>query len=379
MNIHRFAFVLMLTPTACAAPQGSTEEEAATTEALAVDDGPEGHVYALSNEHGGNAVLVFDRGPNGALDLSGRVSTGGLGSDDGLGSEYSIVLSRDRAWLLASNAGSNELSLFRLEHGVPRLSSVVPSGGDRPVSVTEQQGIVYVLNAGAQQNITGFRIAHGSLIPIASSTRPLSHDSPVGAAEVAFSPDGSTLVVTEKGTNSLDGFPLQSDGTPGAPSITPSVGSTPFGFSFDRHGTLVVSDAFGGAPGAGAVSSYTLDSSGGAHVVTGALATGQGAPCWVVTTNDSRFAYIANTASGTITGLSLDNGGSLSAFDGGATASTGAGSKPADLALTRGSRFLYVRNGNGTLAGFAVGPTGALSPVSSVSGLPAHTAGIAAE
>jgi 6-phosphogluconolactonase (cycloisomerase 2 family) len=379
MNIHRLAIVLTLTTAACAAPQDSTEETAATGEALSVGDRADGHVYALSNEAAGNAVLVFDRGPTGALNLADRVSTGGRGSDDGLGSEGSLAFSQDRAWLLATNAGSSEVSLLRMEHGMPRVSSVVPSGGDRPVSVTERGGIVYVLNAGARQNITGFRIEHGSLVPIASSTRSLSSDSPVGAAQVAFSPDGSNLVVTEKGTNSVDGFPMQGD-TPGAVSITPSVGRTPFGFAFDRRGTLVVSDAFGGAPGAGAVSSYTLDSSGAAHVVTGALATGQGAPCWVVTTNDTRFAYITNTASGTITGVSLEHDGALSALDdGGATASTGEGSKPADLALTHSGRFLYVRNGNATIAGFRVGPAGALSAAASVSGLPAHTAGIVAD
>jgi DNA-binding beta-propeller fold protein YncE len=376
MKLYQLAIVLPLAASACASPQG-TEEAAATSEALEGPDRPEGHVYALSNEAAGNAILVFDRARTGGLTPAGRVSTEGLGSDDGLGSEGSLVKSRDGEWLIATNAGSSQLSLFRLDHGRPRLSSVVSSGGDRPVSVTERGGLVYVLNAGAQQNITGFRITRGALVPIADSTRSLSQDSSVGAAEIAFSPDGGALVVTEKGTNSLDGFAMEGE-TPGSASVTPSVGDTPFGFAFDRRGTLIVSDAFGGAAGAGAVSSYSLDSTASAHVVTGALKIGQGAPCWVVTTHDARFAYIANTASGTITGVYLEPDGALSSFDdGGATASTGEGSKPADLALS--GVFLYVRNGNGTLAGFQVGPRGKLSDAGSVTGLPAHTAGIAAD
>jgi 6-phosphogluconolactonase len=384
MKIHRLALASTLTLTACSAadatPEDATEVTETTAQDLTLCDGARGHVYALSNELAGNAVLVFDRARDGKLTPTGRVQTGGLGSDDGLGSQGSLVMSQDGDWLLATNAGNGTVSLLRLHDGVPRLANVVSSGGDRPVSVTERRGLVYVLNAGANQNITGLRLHHHALVPIADSTRALSASTSVGAAEIGFSPRGDALVVTEKATNALDGFTMRSDGTPSDARVTPSAGNTPFGFAFDWRGALVVSDAFGGAAGAGAVSSYTLDATGGAQLVTGPLKNGQGAPCWVVTTRDARFAYSANTGSGTISGFSLDVHGALTGFgDGGATASTGAGSKPADMTLTGSGAFLYVRNGDGTVAGFHRARNGALTPAGAIGGLPAHTAGIVAD
>src|SRR5262249_43559726 len=140
----------------------------------------------------------------------------------------------------------------------------------------------------------------------------------------------------------------------------------------------IVSEAFGGAPGASALSSYEMDEDGSLVVITPSLADTQTAACWVVVPQNGRFAYTSNTGSGSISGYTVSDDGSLALLNATA-ASTGKGTAPTDIALSNNSHFLYVRNGgNGTIAGFRVQADGSLSPVASATGLPAGAAGIAA-
>lgn len=338
-------------------------------------------VFVLGNE-ARNEVIVFNAPDDGALREIERVATGGRGSDDGLGSQGALALTGDGRWLLAVDAGSSEISLFRVARGHLELVDVASSGGDRPISVAESRGLVYVLNAGATQNVSGFEIdAHrGELRRIDGSARALSREAAVGAAEVAFSPDGDALVVSEKATNTIDSFVVRRDGTLSDARTLRSVGDTPFGFAFDSAGTLIVSDAFGGAAGAGALSSYRLDRGAAATVVSGPVADHQGAPCWVIVTRDGRFAYTSNTASGTISGYTVAANGGLSLFgDGGATARTGDGTKPIDMTLDDEGRLLYVlESGTSAIEAFRIGNDGSLSPAGNARGLPAHAVGVAA-
>ena len=158
----------------------------------------------------------------------------------------------------------------------------------------------------------------------------------------------------------------------------PSVGATPFGFAFSERGVRVVSEAFGGAPAASALSSYRLGDRGALRVVSPSAGTTETAACWVVITNNQRFAYTSNTGSGTITGYLLDGDGRLHILDAdGVTATSGAG--PIDLALSRNSRFLYsLDGGSGSVSGFRVGADGSLSSLMAVTGVPAGANGLAA-
>ena len=115
-----------------------------------------------------------------------------------------------------------------------------------PVSLTSYKDWLYVLNAGGSGNISGFAVGkNGALSPLAGSTQPVSNGG-VGAApalaQIAFSSDGSTLVVTEKSTNLIDTYAVE-NGVASAPVPHPAAGLTPFGFAFDRHGHAIVSEA----------------------------------------------------------------------------------------------------------------------------------------
>ena len=331
-------------------------------------------VYTITNQVSGNEVAVFARGTDGRLTPGGRFATGGTGTGAGLGSEGAVVLSDDGRRLFAVNAGSNDVSVFDVRSDGLALLSRTPSGGTRPISLTVQGRLLYVLNAGGAGNITGFGIgAGGQLEPIAGSTRALSGTA-TDPAEVAFSPDGSRLVVTEKATNLIDVYPVDDLGAAGARASSPSAGGTPFGFAFGSPGELVVSEA----AGSGSASSYDVERTGGLSLVSGSVPTHQGAPCWVVITGDRRFVYTGNGA-GSVTGFAFDRDGAIRALNAdGATAVIPPGVN--DIALSGGSRYLYALAVGGTPAihAFRVQRDGQLEPLGSAAGLPAGTGGLAA-
>ena len=277
--------------------------------------------------------------------------------------------------MLAVNPGSDSISSFRVRRDGLRLVDVEPSGGDLPTSIAYGDGLAYVLNAGAPNSISGFRVRFdGELYPIDGSTRALSGDQ-TSPAQVSFVPHGRALVVTERATDAITTFPLRWDGRPGERTSVPSGGVTPYGFAWAHGNHLIVSNA-GGASGA---SSYDVSWRGEVTPITASLPNGQRAACWTVVTGDGRFAYTTNAATANISGFRVARDGSLSPLDtSGITATTEGG--PSDAALSENSRYLYARVGStGSIAAFAVGRDGALTALPGVTGLPAGFAGLAAE
>src|SRR5256884_3397807 len=296
-------------------------------------------VYTLTNQVGGNAVAVFTRAADGTLTAAGTIATGGAGTGAGLGSQGAIALSDDGRWLFAVNAGSNEVSALRVGPSGLTLTSRTASGGTLPISLTVRGNVLYVLNAGGTGNITGFTVGEdGRLRAIAGSTRSLS-GSAVGPAQVAFSPDGRSLIVTEKNTNLIDVYSVGRNGIASGPASVASAGATPFGFAFGPRGDVFVSEASGSA------SSYDLGRRGGLRVVSGVVLTHQGAPCWAVVTEDGRFGYTGNGA-GSVSAFAIAANGAISLVDAdGGTAVIG--SAVNDIALSHNSRYLYVLQTSG--------------------------------
>lgn len=326
-----------------------------------------GHVYVLNNPAGPNSISAFNRAADGTLTFASTTVIGGQGSGSGLGSQGSLILSPDRNWLFAVDAGSNQISVIAVDfHGNLTPVSVSSSGGVDPVSLTYNDHRLYVVNAGDSShaaNVTGFRVrTDGTLHPIAGSTQPLSAANP-GPAQIQADLTGDTLIVTEKPTNLIDSYHIRPDGSLSQPTFTPSTGNTPFGFAFNpvHPFQFIVSDAFGGAANAGALTSYQLQN-GKVELEDGPVADQQSAPCWVVITSNGRFAYTSNTGSGSVSGYRVGQDGALTLLP--STGSTGAGSAPTEMGLTGGSRFLYVLDpGTATLSAFQVQSDGSLVAV----------------
>jgi 6-phosphogluconolactonase len=344
-----------------------------TSPVAAAPENPAGTLYTLSNAASGNEVLVYDRAADGSLSFQRSYATGGFGSGAGLGSQSSVILSKNNQWLFAVNAGSNEISVFAVNAKGLELVDIVNSGGNLPVSVTTYKDWLYVLNAGGSGNISGFSIGQdGSLTSLADSTQPVSNGgvgAAPGLAQISFSSDGSTLVVTEKTTNLIDTYQVE-DGLASAPVTHPSSGAVPFGFAFDRHGHAIVSEA------SGAVSSYEIDRNG-FNVISPSVGTTQVAACWIAISKNGKFAYTTNAGSGSVSNFQIGADGSLTLLNPTA-AQTGVGSSPIDMAFSVNGQYLYVLAGGAhTINIFRMASDGDLT-ASGTTNVPVGVVGLAA-
>jgi 6-phosphogluconolactonase len=336
-------------------------------------------VFTMTNAPTGNAVVAYDRAPTGALTWTGTFAAGGTGTGASLADQGALAVSNDHRWLLAVDAGSNQISVFAIgeRHGSVwlQLTAVVGSGGVLPVSLTTFGPLVYVLNDGNATepgNIAGFYLtAVGGLAPLPGSVQPLSGPAATGAAEISFDPVPGALVVTEKATNLIDVYLLGPGGRALPPSTHPSQGGTPYGFAVAPNGAILVSEA-----STGSLSSYRISPWEGWSVISSSVPDSQAAPCWVVTADHGTVAYTTNADSNTISAYGVSRSGSLVLSDE-VAATTGA--TPTDLAVDSDGALLYVRDaGAGTIQAFWIGPGGSLLSAGSVGGLPSSAEGLIA-
>ncbi len=329
-------------------------------------------VYTMSNAAAANELLAFEQARDGSLVPLASYPTGGRGSGGGLGNQGAIV--SDGEHIFVVNAGSDDLSVFSTRGPGLRLVDTIASGGVRPISVTVHGDLVYVLNAGSD-SIAGFRLAkNGSLRVLPGSEQPLSGTG-TAPAQIQFSADGQTLIVTEKATNNFVLYSLGHRGVPEARTVVPSVGQTPFGFALAKGRLVIVSEAAGGAPNASSVSSYWLGRDGDLRVIDATDPTLQSAACWVVVTRDGRFAYVTNTGSGNISGFRIIAGHLVRLNRDGITATSGAA--PIDMAL-QGDVLHVLNSGDHTISSFKVLKNGQLAPLGDLGGLPAAANGLLA-
>lgn len=333
-------------------------------------------VFVQTNGRDRNEVVAFRRNDDGTLERLGAYATGGAG--DGvphLTSQGSVALTGDGAHLLVTNAGSDDVSLFAVNAEGLELVDRLETGGGAPKSVAERDGLVYVLDT-AVQSVAGFRIENGRLAGIAGSMRMLAAGA--DAAQVSFTPDGSTLVVTDRGTDSIVTFTVGEDGLLGEPQIHSSTGATPYGFAFTSDGTLVVTEAFGAQIGKAAASSYRVRGSS-VEPVTASVGNGLSEICWAVVTHDDRYAFTTNFGDGKISRYAIRSDGSIELEDAAAAVTVEDVKGVRDEDLSTDGRFLYAIDADAQrIFGYRVGDDGSLEPVGSWDGLPATAAGLAA-
>lgn len=340
-----------------------------------------GHVYTDGNTPGANTIDAFDRHADGTLTpMAGSpFPVGGVGTGATIPSQGSVALAGH--YLLAVDAGSNQISVLRVHHdGSLSPRSVTASGGHDPVSITVNGRLVYVANAGPEDtNYTGFRLGRGGhLHPLAGSTFALPNGSQPG--QVLFNSTGTNLAGVRVATSLIDSFRVDANGRliPAAGSPFAAQGPGPFGSQFrpTNPGQLFVSNAHGGA-GNGTVSAFDVAGDGTLTSIGGSpFPDHQTAPCWVEITSDGRFLFTVNTGSGSVSRYSIADAGSLTLLG---SVSVGEKSAPLDLRLSPDGTALYVlQSATHRLAEFAV-QGGDLTPLGTVA-LPdgATGAGLAA-
>ena len=332
-------------------------------------------VFAQTNDAAANELVAFARTDTGELTALGRFATGGRGTGTPhLPSQGSLAVDPERGLLLVTNGGSDDVTLFALAAEEPKLVARIPSGGSRPVSATIRGGIAYVVNAG-DATISGFTVSAMGIELIDGSTRSIGDG--VDPAQIALSPDGRNLVVTDRAHDAIVVFTVASNGLAGMPSSHPSAGVTPYGFDWSGD-TLVVTEAFGGRAGEAAASSYRL-SGGMLEPISSSIGTMRSEVCWAVASPDGRHVWVTNFGDGTISAYALGMDGALNVVRAIAGTTVQGMKGLRDVARSADGRFLYALDADAQrVFGFRVVDGGGLEPVTEVDGLPETVAGLAA-
>jgi|Tabmets5t2r1_1033131.scaffolds.fasta_scaffold14863_1 6-phosphogluconolactonase len=340
-------------------------------------------VYTQTNDPGGNQIIAYRRAADGTLTQLGAFDTGGLGTGKPhLASQGSVMLSDDGRWLFVVNAGSDDLSVFAVAADGLALVGRVDAGGVRPTSVTAHHDLLYVLSTGgegAPASLHGFRLGDGGqLAPLEGSRRQLSRPD-ADPAQIGFSPDGRTLVVTERATDTIGSYVVGQDGSIEGPTVLASSGPTPYGFDFTPAGVLVVTEAAGGKLGAASASSYALAGPGSLSLVSGSVGDTRSEVCWAAVSPDSRHVYVTNFGDGTVSSYTIAADGGLELLQAVAGTTVEGQKGVRDEAISRDGRYLFALHADvQQLFGWQVHQDGSLTPVGAFGDLPTTVAGLAA-
>jgi DNA-binding beta-propeller fold protein YncE len=323
-------------------------------------------VFVQTDDPAGNHVVAYHRAANGTLTAADSYATGGRGGVlagsvvDHTASQGALAYDPAHALLYAVNAGSDTVSVFSVSGDRLTRREVLGSGGSFPVSVAVHGDLVYVLNALGGGKVQGFKVIGSFLVPLPGSRRDLGLDpnqTPQFTStpgQVAFTPDGSQLVVTTKNNgNDIDVFGVGFGGRlSGRPVVNAEPGTVPFAISFDTSGHLVIAEA-----GTNALATFALSAHGTARLLNEA-GTGQAATCWV--TPAGAYLFASNAGSANVSGFISSAGGALTLLG-----STGTDAGTVDAAAAAG--FRYVQTGaNGIVDEFAIGTGGSLTKIGSV-------------
>jgi 6-phosphogluconolactonase len=319
-------------------------------------------VFVMTNDADHNAVIAFKQDSEGGLTRAGKFFTGGRGSGgttDPLASQGSLTLSDDGSLLFAVNAGSGELSVFRVFGHSLWLVDIVPCGGSEPVAVAQHGNLVFLVNAGGTNNVVGFRLQYNQRLKRIPHGTALLSAGNTGPGSIAFSPNGTSLLVTEKSTNKIDVFNVQGDGTLGPIITSASAGPGAFAVTFAGNGAALVAETGpAGGTNASAVSSYAVSGSGALSAISASVPTQGAATCWLEATPDGRYVYTANSASSSISGFAIGQDETLTALPGTVLATLATGSTDIDTAISSNGGFLYnLDTGTGQSPPFALKKT----------------------
>ena len=322
-----------------------------------------GQLYVNDNTAGVNTVAGFDRHADGSLTpISGSpFAVGGAGTGHGVASQGSLQQSADGRYLLAVDAGSNEISVLRIKpHGDLQVADVsCPQTAANPVSIAVhgRPRLRRERRRRRTPNYTGFTLnAGGHLSALTDSTVTLPDGSQPG--DVLFNGDGTQArrhAREHLADRQLRGRrerlahrrPWLAVRGAGPRPVRERVPARP------NPTQLFVSNAHGG-PGNGSVSAFAAAADGTlTSIGASPFANNQTAPCWVEISHDGHFLFAVNTAVSTISSYSIAANGSLTLL--GNTTMDAAAHGPEDARLSPdGSTLWVVDTASNAISGFAV-------------------------
>ena len=318
-------------------------------------------VYVMTNSASGNEVFSYARGDDGTLAQTGTVATQGKGAGSSLnplGSQGALVLSKDGKWVLAVNAGSNEISVLKVVENGLEFASKTSSLGQSPISLAVSGNLVFVLNQKSiPPNITPFTIDNtGVLTVVPDGVRLLT---PGSYSQIGFSPNGKWLAVAGQSNNLILVYTMNGNNASQDPFTIESNGRGPAAFAFDKDNNLIVAES-----GSNAVSSYSISGTG-LKSITASLASGQTTPQKIAVSGN--YVYTVNTGSDNISSYAVSTtvSGQLTLLHGNAATASG----PVDLAASSDGKFLFVLDPSvRSIHVFQIGTDGELTPAGTTTG-----------
>ena len=330
-------------------------------------------VYTNNNINGPNTVSGFSVAANGTLTPvpGSPFTTGGTGNGIFFGYN-SFAVTNIGNFLFASDAGSNDVSVFSINPGTGALSLVAGSpfatggsAGSNEIGVSPTPDGMFLMAANSgSHNLTVFSIASsGALSPIAGSPFPaLSLPD-----AIKVSPDRKFLAVAEPLSDQVEMFSIASNG-----SLT-SLGAFPGGGgNFGLTGVDIncaSSLLYGGeaSTSLNIVDGYSITSTGALTPIPGSpFMPGVGVDSNVVLLSpDDKTLFVSNGFSGnTITAFSVASNGSLMLVPGSPFPMNPGAIFPLGMAISRDGSLLYVANGaSDSISVFSVASNGALTEV----------------
>lgn len=345
------------------------------------NDAPTHALFVETDAPSGNTIISYLRGSDGTISLAGQYATGGFGAAGAnssaapLGSQDGLLLVDHDAELIATNAGSDTLTVFSVHGTSLKPIQQIASGGQFPNSIAARGNLVTVLNAGGAGSVQEFSLVNHKLVTLPGENRTLALNNTTppdyvhGAGQVGYTPDGQHLIVTTKhSTDSFEVFSVSSNGTLGtAPVITPANNPVPYDFNFDSSGRIFALEA-----ATSSASVYTVNADG-TLTSDGTIADGQKALCWISSANG--YFYGSNAGSATITSFDESAAGAPQIVT---TVAATAHAGTTDSVVSPDNKFLFVESGGaGTIDSYAIASNGALTQVATVFNIPVASEGIA--
>jgi 6-phosphogluconolactonase (cycloisomerase 2 family) len=328
-----------------------------------------------------NSVLSYRQASDGTISYAGTYLTGGEGATaagataDPLASQDGLVLANNGANLIATNPGSDTVTVFAVQGTHLTAIQQVPSGGLFPDSIATNGHLVAVLNAGGAGSVAEFQWLGDHLVPLAGQVRSLglSNSTPPdfhhGPGQLSYTPNGQHLIITTKlSTNGYDVFSVGFNGALDAtPVVTTAVNDLPFSFVFDAAGNVVATEASNSS-----VTTYRVNANGTLSSL-GTVSDGGTALCWISGANGYFFG--SNSGSATVSSFTENSSGAPVLVN--ATAAS-AHAGTTDSVISPDGKFFYVESGGaGTIDVFAIGSAGTLTQIETIFNTPLASEGLA--
>ncbi len=315
------------------------------TDRLSAPTGTSGLLYTAN----------FNGGAQGSIsEFTIAVTTGFLGTVTGSPISTgtgTVALALDPAgkFIFAANQ-TGGINGFSVDHSSGKLIAVAGSpfpgvAGSTPTDIVVDPKSRFVFVAASGSNsILAYTLnsTTGLLSPVAGSPFAAAPGTPLG---VAVDPAGKFLYVSS-GAAGIKAFTISSSGVLAAgPAIAgAATGST--ALRFNSAGTFAYS-----VDGISAVSAYSADASTGVLTLLGSSVTGT-APLALDVDPLSKFLYVANQSSGSVSAFKIASNGNLAQISGSPYVT---GSSPTAVRVDKSSNFVYVANqGSSTISIFTI-------------------------